>query len=162
MTASISFDPAEKEALAAEISLSVLQRHDASVRGILCSASHVCLYQLREDTQQWNRLEVEGSLFLVQRMHQYLSHPPMLSYRIVVSNRKSLDNYVDDVIVGNKQLELNDQMIMYRNSRGFTIGMWFLQKEQADEYYSLLLRIVNGENFPLMQGEHPSHQNPYG
>lgn len=144
MTAGIEFDPAEREAIAAEVNLSVLQRSDPSINAVLISASHVCLYEL-DHTHQWRRIDIEGSLFIVERDLNAHTNPDRYMHRIVVTNRKSLENYTDDIIVGNKEIELNDQMIMYTNSKGVTVGIWFYQRDDAANVFQLLKKIFEGE-----------------
>lgn len=145
MTAGIEFDPAERDAIAAEVNISVLKRSDTAIKCVLKSANHVCLYRLGDD-HQWRRLDVEGSLFVVERHLNHQNNPNHHMHRIVIINRKSLNNYTDDIIVGNKHLELSDQMIMYSNSKKAIIGIWFYEKAQAHQIFDLLQRITNDDS----------------
>lgn len=145
MTAGIEFDPAERKAIAAEVNLSVLKRLDTSITCVVSSASHVALYELAEDVQQWRRCDVEGSLFVVERDVNHPNNPDAYKHRIVIINRKSLENYTDDIIVGNRDMEHTDQMIMYCNSKRVTVGIWFYQADEAQEIFNLLRKIVDGQ-----------------
>ena len=50
------------------LNLQALQEEqgDESIRKILCKASHTSLYEFDKDSCEWNRVGVEGTLFLVQ------------------------------------------------------------------------------------------------
>lgn len=150
MTASIErmgidFDPGQRQAIAAEVNLSVLRRADSAVESILSSASHVALYELNEESS-WRRCDTEGSLFVVKR--QVTRGEQSSAYRIVICNRKSLRNYIDDLIVGNKDVEHTDQMIMYCNASGVTVGIWFFEPQEALSTFRVLQKILNGEHVP--------------
>lgn len=161
MTAGIEVDPAERKAIAADINLSVLKRSDPSISAVLLSASHVALYQLIDLEHKWRRCDVEGTLFIVCRTapankgqhhtsHPHAREPPPPNvqhhpYRLLISNRKSRDNYADDLVVGNTDIEQVDQMIMYCNSKRATVGVWFYRREEADAVFKLMTRIGRGD-----------------
>ena len=73
-----------------EYNLQVLRRRDASITQILGMAGHVVLYQFNEETKAWDRRNVEGSLFVVERS----SEP---KNQFVVINRLSSENLVETV-----------------------------------------------------------------
>ena len=50
-----------------EYNLAVLKRRDADISKVLDMAGHVVLYQFNEDSKVWDRKNVEGSLFVVER-----------------------------------------------------------------------------------------------
>lgn len=139
MTAGLEVDPVERQAIAAQVNLSVFRRSDPAVTAIIASASHVVLYQLN-DGSEWCRRNVEGGLFLVERRLK----PDHIVYRLVIVNRKSPDNYEDDLRVGNEDLELNDHMLMYHNSAGHIVGIWFYQSHEADRVYAMFRDILRG------------------
>lgn len=144
MTPGIILDSAERRAVAAEMNLSVLKRLDASVSSVLFSASHVVLYQLKENISEWDRCDVEGALFIVQLDTNHSSNLQKIQFRLVVINRKSPDNYVEDIIIRNEELDCSDKMVMYSNMKGNTIGIWFYEEDEADRAYSLFKNIANG------------------
>lgn len=166
MTAGISFDPVERSLIAASVNLSVLRRSDASISAILQSASHVVLYEFSQDARDkdspWRTVDVEGALFVVER------RPPgaEVKHRLIIINRKSLNNYSDDLVVGNEKIELNDRMIMYHNSHGATVGIWFYEHPAAKETYDVLRKLLAGEPVPpaekrtTIKGEEPPVMEP--
>ena len=87
--------------------LAVLQRRDADISGVVDMAAHVVLYKFSEETQSWERRQVEGSLFIVSRT----SDP---KYMFVVLNRISSENVVEPV-TPEFQMELTEQFLLYRN-----------------------------------------------
>ena len=47
--------------------LAVLQRIDADVYEVLSTAGYVAIYLFLEDTQSWERKDIEGAFFIVKR-----------------------------------------------------------------------------------------------
>lgn len=148
MTAGIDVDPAERKATADGFNINGLKRLDGAVTSVLVSASHVVLYELKEDLNQWGRCDVEGALFLVQLDTNHPSNTNNIRYRLFIINRKSLDNYVDDVLVGNEDMDYSEKMIMYRNSKAATVGIWFYEQQEADQFHSFLKKIIGGDSAP--------------
>lgn len=150
MTAGIDVDPVELKATAAGFNINGLKRLDASVTSVLASASHVVLYQMKEDLKGWDRCDIEGVLFLVQLDVNHKSNPDNVRYRLFIINRKSPDNYVDDILIGNKEMEYSEKekTIMYCNSERATVGIWFYDQREADEVHTLLKKIVEGVSPP--------------
>ena len=87
-----------------EYNLGVLQRRDAAITKVLDMAGHVVLYQFNEDTQAWDRKNVEGALFVVGR-----SSAP--AHQFIVLNRLSSENLVESV-TADFQTELTDQFLL--------------------------------------------------
>ena len=73
-----------------EYNLGVLKRRDADIVRVLDMAGHVVLYQFNEESKAWDRRNMEGSLFVVQRA----TEP---SYQFVVLNRLSSENLVETI-----------------------------------------------------------------
>ena len=86
-----------------EYNLGVLKRRDADIARVLDMAGHVVLYQFNEDTKAWDRRNIEGSLFVVERT----SEP---RHQFVVLNRLSSENLVE-TIDENFQTELTEQFL---------------------------------------------------
>ena len=99
-----------------EYNLGVLKRRDAAITKIIDMAGHVVLYQFNEDTQAWDRKNVEGSLFIVAR-----SSAP--AHQFVVLNRLSSENLVES-ITEDFQTELTDQFLLYRTHKAEILGIW--------------------------------------
>ena len=120
-------DQARKEA-----NLRVLQRQDESVVDILGSATHVVLYEF--ETPSWQKLDVEGSLFLVKRRD-------MPRFRLLVLNRNSNDNYQVD-ITSSFQVQEKESYLMFRKPDGSIQGIWFHNGSERQQVATLLQKVV--------------------
>lgn len=102
-----------------EANLRLLQRSmDRSISNILGSATHVVLYEFSQDSQTWEKSNVEGSMFLAIRPSGYL---------LAILNRNSRDNYPIE-LSADFQLQHSDPYLIFRQQQnGTTIirGIWF-------------------------------------
>lgn len=118
---------------AEQININVLKRLDPQVEELLATAAHVALYNFDVPTRRWTRKDVEGSLFLVKRR----GSP---RFQIVILNKKSADNYVEDV-GGGFQCELNPPYLLYRNKVGEVVGIWFYEETDCKRMCDILSKI---------------------
>eukprot|EP00878_Enallax_costatus_P014277 GHUV01014934.1.p1 GENE.GHUV01014934.1~~GHUV01014934.1.p1 ORF type:complete len:123 (+),score=13.23 GHUV01014934.1:130-498(+) len=88
-----------------DLNLTVLRRIDSNIEEVLASASAVCLYRMSVEDQQWQRKNIEGSLFLIKRRTQP-------RFQMLVLNKLSTDNYVENVH-GGLEMESNPPYLMY-------------------------------------------------
>jgi mRNA-decapping enzyme 1B len=119
-----------------EYNVAVLKRRDAAISGVIDMSGHVVLYRFSEETQSWDRRNVEGSLFVVSR-----SEEP--KYQFVVLNRISSENLVESVS-SDFQMELTDQFLLYRNTQQEISGIWFYSPSERASIAALLQSIVGG------------------
>ncbi len=113
-----------------EYNLGVLKRRDAAITNLVDMAGHVVLYQFNEDSQAWDRRNVEGALFVVER-----SGDP--TYQFIVLNRLSSENLVES-ITADFQTELTDQFLLYRNLNAEILGIWFYSAPERSAISNLL------------------------
>jgi len=99
----------------------------------LATAAHVALYNFDVPSRRWTRKDVEGSLFLVKRR----GSP---RFQIVILNKKSAENYVEDV-GGGFQCELNPPYLLYRNKVGEVVGIWFYEQTDCKRMCDILSKI---------------------
>lgn len=118
---------------AEQINLNVLKRLDPQVEELLATAGHVALYDFDVPTRRWARKDVEGSLFLVKRR----GTP---RFQIIILNKKSADNYVEDV-GGGFQCELNPPYLLYRNKVGEVVGIWFYEEADCKRIAEIITKI---------------------
>ena len=128
-----------------EYNLQVLRRRDASITQILGMAGHVVLYQFNEETKAWDRRNVEGSLFVVERS----SEP---KNQFVVINRLSSENLVETVDA-NFQVELTEQFLLYRNTKQEILGVWFYSPEERTAISDLLNSLTGGADEAELEPE---------
>ena len=113
--------------------LSVLKRRDSAISQVLDMAGHVVMYRFNEDKQSWDRKNVEGSLFVVQRD----SAP---QHQFVVLNRLSSENLVEN-INEDFQMELTEQFLLYRNALQEINGIWFYSATERAAMAELLQNL---------------------
>ena len=142
-----------------EANLRLLKRSvDRSITDILGGATHVVLYHFREESQSWEKSEVEGSLSLAVRA----TPPPANNnngaaaaaskYVLVILNRNSPENYPMD-FTSEFQLQLSDAFLIFKNyehqnhSTGdkgpATIrGVWFPNNNEQTKMNNLLVEVL--------------------
>lgn len=121
--------------------LRVLQRIDLSIIDIMGSATHVVLYEFNELSQEWEKRNVEGSLFLVK----HLNSP---NYKLVIMNRNSNENMYVPITI-NFQIQIREPYIIFKGYKDdVTInapqkirGIWFHDCDER-KLISNLLEIV--------------------
>ncbi|KAL3153048.1 hypothetical protein ABBQ38_012072 [Trebouxia sp. C0009 RCD-2024] len=118
-----------------QLNLSVLRRVDPDTEQVLTTAGHVALYGFDTDKKAWSRKDVEGSLFLLKRQTQP-------RFRIVILNKKSQDNFVEDIL-GDFKFEIASPYILYRSKSDEVIGIWFYDENESAMVSGLLQRITS-------------------
>ncbi|XP_016041071.1 mRNA-decapping enzyme 1B-like [Erinaceus europaeus] len=92
-----------------DISLAALQRHDPYISRIVDVASQVALYTFGPRANEWEKTDVEGTLFVYTR-----SASPKHGFTIM--NRLSMENRTEP-ITKDLDLQLQDPFLLYRNAR---------------------------------------------
>jgi mRNA-decapping enzyme 1B len=120
-----------------QANLRTLQRGDSTVSDIVGSATHVGLYEFDQTSQQWNKKQVEGSLFLVKRMK-------LPRFKLVILNRNSTENF-EVSVMPEFQLQNDDPFLIFRQKVSIeTIihGIWFHSSPERNAMAILLERAV--------------------
>lgn len=149
MPSGVRVDESQRQAITADMNLRRLKSIDPAVLDVLCSSSQVAVYELPAASEgggapQWARRDIEGSLYIVSRA-------PGLgeaSHRVVVLNRKSPQNFVDDIVPANMDLEAADQMIMFRSPASHVTGLWFYVPEEMERVFAFIRAIVDESPLP--------------
>uniref|UniRef100_A0A3B4X4Y9 5'-(N(7)-methylguanosine 5'-triphospho)-[mRNA] hydrolase n=1 Tax=Seriola lalandi dorsalis TaxID=1841481 RepID=A0A3B4X4Y9_SERLL len=92
-----------------DISLAALQRQDPYINNIVDVASQVALYTYNNRTNEWEKTEVEGTLFIYTR----LASP---RHGFTIMNRLSMENLTEP-ITKDLDFQLQDPFLLYRNAR---------------------------------------------
>ena len=143
----------------------LLQRLDSSVQDIVASATHVGLYEFQQSEQAWEKKNVEGSLFLVQK-----TQAPR--FQLVLLNRNSTDNWTLSVLP-KMQVQNQDPYLILRytrsinqNQQGESViqGMWFFNGQERDSIASVLTKAIKSLELaasatPQQQQQQQYHQN---
>lgn len=119
--------------MASDASIAVLKRKDADIVEVLAHSSHVCLYRMPMETQQWVKRDIEGPIFLVKRN----THP---RFQLVVLNKTQTGIFTEDVH-GGLDFEVNPPYLMYTHGELEITGMWFYSIADLSTMSAMLQRI---------------------
>ncbi|XP_060937225.1 mRNA-decapping enzyme 1B isoform X2 [Limanda limanda] len=103
-----------------DISLAALQRQDPYINDIVDVASQVALYTYNNRANEWEKTEVEGTLFIYTR----LASP---RHGFTIMNRLNMENLTEP-ITKDLDFQLQDPFLLYRNARLVIHGIWFYDK----------------------------------
>ncbi|XP_073675101.1 mRNA-decapping enzyme 1A [Garra rufa] len=119
------------------MSLAALQQYDPYIMNLLDVAGQVALYTFNSKANEWEKTEIEGTLFVYAR-----SASPHHGFTIM--NRLSTENLVEPI---NKDLEfqLQDPFLLYRNGNLGIYSIWFYDKADCQRIAQLMLQIVKQE-----------------
>ncbi|KAL6459512.1 hypothetical protein MHYP_G00312710 [Metynnis hypsauchen] len=120
-----------------DISLAALQRHDPYINNIMDVASQVALYTFNNDTNEWEKTDVEGTLFVYTR----LASP---KHGFTIMNRLSMDNLTEP-ITKDLDFQLQDPFLLYRNARLSIYGIWFYDKADCQRIAELTKNLTRQE-----------------
>ncbi|KAM6293145.1 mRNA-decapping enzyme 1B isoform 2-T2 [Porphyrio hochstetteri] len=127
-----------------DISLAALQQHDPYISSIVDVASQVALYTFGHRANEWEKTDVEGTLFVYTR-----SASPRHGFTIM--NRLSMDNRTEP-ITKDLDFQLQDPFLLYRNARLSIYGIWFYDKEECQRIAELMKNLTQQEQFKAQQG----------
>lgn len=123
--------------------LRVLQRLDSGIVDLAITASHVVLYEFNNGKSNWEKKNVEGSLFVTKR-----SESPR--FKLIVLNRSSTEN-LEVPISSSFQLQNRDPYMIFKDtsktdSSGVVEekirGIWFHDGDERDKIASYLDNVV--------------------
>ncbi|XP_069795832.1 mRNA-decapping enzyme 1A isoform X5 [Narcine bancroftii] len=120
-----------------DISLSALKQNDPFISSIVDVTSQVALYNFNPKTGEWEKTDIEGTLFVYTR-----SASPYHGFTIM--NRLNMKNLVEPI---NKDLEfqLQDPFLLYRNSNLSVYSIWFYVKNDCQRIAELMSKVVQME-----------------
>ncbi|XP_018110316.1 mRNA-decapping enzyme 1B isoform X1 [Xenopus laevis] len=127
-----------------DISLAALRRHDPYIQSIVDVASQVALYTFSHKASEWEKTDVEGTLFVYTR-----SASPKHGFTIM--NRLSMENRTEP-ITKDLDFQLQDPFLLYRNARFFIYGIWFYDKEECQRIAELMKNLTQQEQVKAQQG----------
>ncbi|KAI5126030.1 mRNA-decapping enzyme 1B isoform X1 [Manis pentadactyla] len=130
-----------------DISLAALQRHDPYINRIVDVASQVALYTFGHRANEWEKTDVEGTLFVYTR-----SASPQHGFTIM--NRLSMENRTEP-ITKDLDFQLQDPFLLYRNARFSIHGIWFYDKEECQRIAELMKNLIHYEQLRAHQGAGP-------
>ncbi|XP_028810176.1 mRNA-decapping enzyme 1B [Denticeps clupeoides] len=120
-----------------DISLAALQRQDPYINNIVDVASQVALYTFNNRANEWEKTDVEGTLFVYTR----LASP---RHGFTIMNRLSMDNLTEP-ITKDLDFQLQDPFLLYRNARLTIHGIWFYDKVDCQRIAELMNNLTRQE-----------------
>jgi len=118
------------------INLKALKKVDPYIISIEAHSSQVALYKFHPGKGDWEKTEVEGTLFVYQRE----AEP---QYGFTIMNRLNMDNLVEPVT---KELDfqLQTPFLLYRNHAGDIYGIWFYEQIECERVGKRIEMLVKG------------------
>lgn len=116
--------------------LPVLQRSDPTVLDIIGSASHVVLYEFQQGEQQWEKKDVDGSLFVVKKSE-------LPRFQLAILNRSAADNWTLPILHG-FEMQNSDPFLIFRQPGGeeAILGVWFHDANERAAVATTLEKVV--------------------
>lgn len=127
-----------------DISLAALQRQDPYINHIVDVASQVALYTYNNRANEWEKTEVEGTLFIYTR----LASP---RHGFTIMNRLSMENLTEP-ITKDLDFQLQHPFLLYRNARLVIHGIWFYDKEDCQRI-AQRMKILTQQEQALAQSQ---------
>ncbi|XP_053576721.1 mRNA-decapping enzyme 1A [Bombina bombina] len=136
-----------------EMSLAALRHTDPYINGIVDVTGQVALYSFSAKTNEWEKTDIEGTLFVYTR-----SASPYHGFTIM--NRLNMHNLVEPV---NKDLEfqLHEPFLLYRNSSLSIYSIWFYDKNDCQRIAKLMSEVVHQEAERAKNRKSPSTANGF-
>jgi hypothetical protein len=138
-----------------ELNLLVLRRYVPSTEAILCIAPFAAVYTFASETQQWEKSNVEGTLFVCQLAPL---HPGQhVRYGVIILNRKGLDNFVTELLSGD-DVDITEQYVILQvlgeDDVPTIYGLWIFSDDKDNELTSVRDIVANKIQECAVRAEH--------
>ncbi|CAH1988263.1 unnamed protein product [Acanthoscelides obtectus] len=118
------------------MSVTSIKRVDPYVKDILATATHVALYIFNTQTNEWEKTNTEGALFIYSRNGEPY-------HSMMVMNRLNTDNAIEP-IVKDFDYQMQVPFLLYRNSKSKIFGIWFFNREECIRITFLIESLMEG------------------
>ena len=112
-----------------ELNLLVLRRYCPDVERIVQIAPFAVVYSFSPDTQGWEKIGTEGTLFVCQ-----LAGASYSRYSVIILNRKSLDNFIVE-LVSAENVEITDSYVILQSPGEDGVeqiyGLWIFSEDDV-------------------------------
>ena len=112
-----------------ELNLLVLRRYCPDVERIVQIAPFAVVYSFSPETQGWEKIGTEGTLFVCQ-----LAGANYSRYSVIILNRKSLDNFIVE-LVSAESVEITDSYVILQDTGADGVeqiyGLWIFSEENT-------------------------------
>ncbi|KAF2792962.1 PH domain-like protein [Melanomma pulvis-pyrius CBS 109.77] len=104
-----------------ELNLSVLRRHYPDVTALRHLAPYAVLYAFNLDTQQWEKIGIEGTLFVCELAPSGGAD----RFSVVILNRRGLDNFAME-LTSEAEMEITDEYVILQGDQVY--GLWIFSE----------------------------------
>ncbi|XP_023242733.1 mRNA-decapping enzyme 1B-like [Centruroides sculpturatus] len=112
------------------MNLAALKRVDSNIKLIIDNASQVALYKFSPKANEWEKTEIEGTLFVYER-----SQKP--HHGFIIMNRLNTTNLTEP-ITEEIEFQLQSPFLLYRNVKCNIYGIWFYENEECTRLGQLM------------------------
>lgn len=138
-----------------ELNIVVLRRYLPDIQRIVSIAPFAVVYIFSPETQQWEKSGVEGTLFVCQLAGE--QHP---RYNAVILNRKSLDNFITELVSAD-DVEITDEYVILQVLGGDgtprIFGLWiYSEEEKSPTTREIVAMAIQECAFRAQQGKDPA------
>lgn len=113
-----------------------MKRVDPYVKDILATSTHVALYKFNPVSNEWEKTDTEGALFVYSRNGQPF-------HSMMILNRLNTKNLIEP-IVKEFDYQMQTPFLLYRNSKNKIYGIWFFNAEECVSITYLLESLMEG------------------
>lgn len=143
-----------------ELNLLVLRRYVPQIERIMSIAPFAVVYLFSPESQQWEKCGIEGTLFVCQLQPARAGGHPR--YNVVILNRKSLDNFVTELVSG-EDIEITEQYVILQvigdDGTPNIYGLWIFSDDQ-DQVNTREI-VANAIQECAVRAEQAKEQNGY-
>lgn len=119
-----------------ELNLLILRRYIPAITHIVSIAPFAAVYLFSPETQLWEKCGIEGTLFVCQLSPSSPSTTNSPRFKVVILNRKSLENFVAD-LCSPDDVEVTEQYVILqvasedtREGESRVYGLWIFDDEE--------------------------------
>jgi Dcp1-like decapping family len=109
-----------------DLNLAVLKRHNPSISRIVSLANYAVVYLYSQKSGVWDKVGIEGSLFVCQLSPTQNHLPSIERYSLVILNRRGLDNFTRELENGD-DVEITSEYVIIRVGQQ-AYGLWIFDE----------------------------------
>ena len=132
------------------LNLRPLQRIDPLIQSVLWTGKHTVLYRLDRHSEQWERDNVEGPFFVVER-----SAAPL--YQLVILNRLGLEAWLLPLLADTR-FELQEGHYLFIQSGADVVGVWFYEPSDAQQAADTLQQLTRASSANQQHEQHEQYE----
>lgn len=111
-----------------------IRRIDPDIVEIIASATQAVLYTFNRSTEQWEKTDTEGALFIYRR-NQGPRHSLMIMNRLNITN-------VSEHVVKDFECWVQEPFLLYKNAKNQIFGLWFFDNKECARITTVLKSLI--------------------